>query len=63
VACGKPFFKKQCLFVYKYFLHHIKDEEIRVVLTKALDFSHSNIKKIKEIYIKENIPLLNVNES
>jgi hypothetical protein len=41
----------------KYFLHHTKDEEIRVVLTKALDFSNSNIKKIKGIYIKETIPL------
>ncbi|WP_338786982.1 DUF3231 family protein [Metabacillus sp. FJAT-53654] len=41
----------------KYFLHHIKDEEIKIVLTKALDFSHLNLKKIKEIYSKENIPL------
>jgi hypothetical protein len=41
----------------KYFLHHIKDEEIQVILQKALEISQSNLEQIKIIFSKEKIPL------
>jgi hypothetical protein len=53
----EAYFQAMSVCLLKYFLNHIKDEEIKVVLTKALDFSHTNINKIKEIYLKESIAL------
>lgn len=44
------------LCLLKYFLHHIKDEEIKVLLESSFAISESNLKQIKSIFSEENIP-------
>lgn len=41
----------------KYFLHHIKDDEIETILQKALDISLGHLQQISAIFSKEKIPL------
>ncbi|MFS0906547.1 DUF3231 family protein [Priestia aryabhattai] len=40
-----------------YFLHHLKDNEIKPILQKSLHISQTHITQIKDIFSKENIPL------
>ncbi|RPK01430.1 DUF3231 family protein [Priestia endophytica] len=41
----------------KYFLHHLKDNEIKPILRKSLHISQTHTKQIKAIFLEENIPL------
>ncbi|MBM7585379.1 hypothetical protein JOC86_001921 [Bacillus pakistanensis] len=49
--------EKMTVCLLKYFLHHIKDGEIKTILQKALDISIAHLKQISEIFSEENIPL------
>ncbi|MGE8203535.1 DUF3231 family protein [Heyndrickxia sp. NPDC080065] len=44
-----------CLTVY--FLHHVKDKEIKAILQKSLKTTTLRIEKITEIFSSENIPI------
>ncbi|MEH7106235.1 DUF3231 family protein [Bacillus sp. JJ1764] len=44
-----------CLLTY--FLHHNKDEDVKVILNQAFKISDRNIDQISSILFKENIPL------
>ncbi|MGV3464595.1 MAG: DUF3231 family protein [Heyndrickxia sp.] len=44
-----------CLLTY--FLHHIKDSEIKAILEQALAFSNKRLEFIKELFSSENIPI------
>jgi hypothetical protein len=45
----------RCLLLY--FLHHLKDEELISLLKKELFYTDEKIKKMKELYTKEQIPI------
>jgi len=44
-----------CLITY--FLHHIKDSEIKAILEKALGSSNKRLEFLKELFTSENIPI------
>ncbi|RFB15020.1 DUF3231 family protein [Bacillus sp. HNG] len=41
----------------KYFLHHLRDEEIKSILKQSDHIYSGQMKQIKEIFLQENIPL------
>ncbi|WP_408008139.1 DUF3231 family protein [Pseudalkalibacillus sp. A8] len=49
--------EKMSVCLLKYFLHHIKDEEIKAILQKSLDISFAHLQQISKIFSEENIPL------
>ncbi|PKR84143.1 DUF3231 family protein [Heyndrickxia camelliae] len=44
-----------CLITY--FLHHIKDSEIKAILEQALGYSNKRLNSLKELFSSENIPI------
>lgn len=41
----------------KYFIHHLKDEEIKPIVARALQISEGHMDKIKNIFIEEGFPI------
>ncbi|WP_134699571.1 DUF3231 family protein [Ammoniphilus sp. YIM 78166] len=41
----------------RYFLHHLQDEQLKVVIQKALSYSETHLVQIREIFHFENIPI------
>ncbi|UOF92647.1 DUF3231 family protein [Fodinisporobacter ferrooxydans] len=43
--------------VLSYMLHHVEDQEIKIVVENALSLSEQFVKTIKEIFVQENYPI------
>lgn len=43
--------------ILRYFVHHVKDEDIKDVLIYALDLSERHLQKVKEFLTEEKYPI------
>ncbi|MGM0901157.1 MAG: DUF3231 family protein [Bacillota bacterium] len=43
--------------VFKHFLAHVDDTEIKTILEHAIDLSHQHIETVKGIFLEEGIPV------
>lgn len=43
--------------VLNYYLQHVDDQDIKIVLENALNLSGAFVEKIKNIFIEENFPI------